>query len=300
VASSSRRDVCKGALALAALAASGANCARRSSSQLGPWLRVEAAADLEPEGAIAWRGLALALRALPEARRTELVEDVSQWVADAEARSNPFVVDLSDESTPPLERVRSWFLPIWNAATALDARRWRLPRENLDVAIVRDELAGSGPRVFRAWQGEGDSQIERARFAAWAVARARLVDCGSTEGRDRLAARLGDRLGDPDSCIGLFVDSRHLDRADRCRPFDSILEMAERSRRLAARAQPGSLDPELKSLLAHVPPGEPISTVKDWLDLGANEVLVVPRLGALARVAAYEGELKGLRAAAGL
>jgi hypothetical protein len=278
------------------------NCGRRSSNQLGPWLRVESAADLEPEGAIAWRGLALALRALPEARRTELVDEVSQWVAAAEARSNPFVVDLSDESTPPLEGVRSWFLPIWNAATALDARRWRLPREDFDVAIVRDDVAGSGPRVFRAWQGaaEGDRQVERARFAAWAVTHARLVDCGSTEGRDRLAARLGDRLSDPESCVGLFVDSRHLDRVERCRPFDAILEMAERSRRLAARAEPGSLDPELRSLLAHVPPGEPISTVKDWLDLGTNEVLVVPRLGALARVGAYEGELKGLRAAAGL
>ena len=184
MASSSRRDVCKGALALAALAASGTSCGRRSSSQLGPWLRVEAAADLEPEGAIAWRGLALALRALPEARRTELVEEVSQWVDGAEARSNPFVVDLSDESTPPLEHVRSWFLPIWNAATALDARRWRLPREDFDVTIVRDEAAGSGPRVFRAWQGEGDRRIESARFAAWAVTHARLVGCGSSEKRD--------------------------------------------------------------------------------------------------------------------
>ena len=76
--------------------------------------------------------------------------------------------------------------------------------------------------------------------------------------------------------------------------------MAERSRRLAARAAPGALDPELKSLLENVPPGEPVSTVKEWLDLGPNDVLVVPRLGALARLAAFDAELKGLRAEARL
>jgi len=137
-------------------------------------------------------------------------------------------------------------------------------------------------------------------FAAWAVTSARVVDAATPAGRTRFATLLGERLCDPTSCLGLFVECGHLDRIDRCRAFDTILAVAERSRRLVARSAPSDLDPELRALLEHLPPGEPLSTLKDWLDLGANEVLVVPRLGALARRAAFDDELKSLRVAAGL
>jgi hypothetical protein len=300
---SSRRNVFRGAFALAALAAAGADCHfRRATKERGPWLRLEPTTpDVEPEGA-AWRGLSLAVRALPEKQRVELAEAISEWVADMEAQHHPLVIDLIEEPSPPLERVRAWFLPVWNAATALDARRWELPGKKFQVSIARDGDPSKGAaRVFRAWESapERDVLLDGARFAAWPITSARLVDAGTLVGSARLAAALRARLCDPASCIGVFVDRSSLDRLDRCAEVDAIRALAERARRLAARSG-ADLEPEVKTLLGHVPTSEPATTVKDWLDLGKSEVLVVPRLGALARRAAFDDELRSLRVDAGL
>jgi len=67
-----------------------------------------------------------------------------------------------------------------------------------------------------------------------------------------------------------------------------------------ARFNPSDLDPELSGLLEHLPQGEPLTTLKDWLDLGPSEVLVVPHLGALARRAAFDDDLRRLRVGAGV
>jgi hypothetical protein len=285
-------------LALAAVTLAAAGCrSRRASRERGPLLRVGPLTPGEPDGVAAWRGLALAMRALPEERRAELGQEASQWLDDMEARHHPLVVDLTEGSSPPLERIRGWFLPIWNAACALDVRRWRLPSRELEVAIASTRNV----RAFRAWEdgADRDSLIVAARFAAWPVTSARLVDARTPEQMARFESALRKRLCDPDSCLALFVDRTSLDRTEPCADFDAVRKLAERARRFA-RAAPSEIDPELRSLLEHLPPVEPPTTLTSWLDLRACEVLVVPRLGALARRAEFDAELRTLRFGAGL
>jgi hypothetical protein len=294
---SSRRSVFRGFFALAALSAVGTDChSRRATKEGGPWLRLEpTTTDVEPDGA-AWRGLSLAVRALPEKQRAEIVDAISEWVDDVEMRRHPLVVDFTEELSPPLERVRAWFLPVWNAATALDARRWDLPGKKFQVSIAREGDSSKGAaRVFRAWEGanERDVLLDGARFAAWPITSARLVDTEAIGGSARFAGLLRARLCDPASCVGVFVDRSSLDRLDRCIEVDAIRVLAERARRLAARSA-ADLEPEVKALLDQVPTSEPATTLKDWLDLGQSEVLIVPRLGALARRAAFDDELRSL------
>jgi len=169
----------------------------------------------------------------------ELADAISQWVDDVEAQHHPLAVDLGEEPSPPLDGVRAWFLPVWNAATALDSRRWELPGKKLQVSIARKGDPSKGAdRVFRAWEGatERDVLIDGARFAAWPITNARLVDAGTLGGSARFAAVLRARLCDPGSCIGVFVDRSSLDRLDRCPEVDAIRALAERAHRLAARS----------------------------------------------------------------
>lgn len=262
---------------------------------------MEPATDPEPEGRVAWRGLSLAVRALPEMRRGELVAAVAEWLADAEARHDPLTIDLDEEPPAPLEGVRAWFLPVWNAATALEARRWAVAGANMQVSVVRDASGSSGgARTFRAWDTptERDSLMVGARFAAWPVTHARVVDAGRPEVLARFEAAAKIRLCDPASRVGLLVDRSMLDRSDPCPELGEIRALAHRARRLASRFARSESDVLARGLLEHAPQSEPATTVKDWLDLGANEALVLPRLGALASSASFDEELRNLRAAA--
>jgi hypothetical protein len=213
-----------------------------------------------------------------------------------EARHHPLVVDLTDEASPPLERVRGWFLPIWNAASALEAGRWRLPGRELEVATVVEGASSGGVRAFRAWDdaSDRDSLIDAARFAAWPITHARLVDARTPGQLASVTSALRKRLCDSDSCVALFVDRASLDRAEPSGAFEAVRKLAERAVRLARAAAP-EIDPDLRSLLEHLPPAEPPTTLKSWLDLGVSELLVVPRLGSLARRSEFEAELRTLR-----
>ena len=68
--------------------------------------------------------------------------------------------------------------------------------------------------------------------------------------------------------------------------------MAERVRKLAVRAKRTIDDPLLAALLAGVPDAEPTLPSDGWLDLGPTEMLVVPRLGAVARHAQFAREVR--------
>ena len=278
-------------------------CRSRSASKdRGPWLRIEGKKESEPEGLVAWRGLSLAVRALPEEQRGELLDAIREWLATAEMRHDPLRIELEDEPPAPLERVRSWFLPVWNAATALEARRWALPGGNFQVSVVRDGAPSGGLRTFRAWDPptEQDSLIVGARFVAWPVTHGRLMDASTLDGLARLKASVGVHLCDPASRIGLLVDRSMLDRSSRCPELDAIRRLADRARRLASRFGPSESDELARGLLEHVPESEPTTAVRDWLDLGTSEVFVIPRLGALASRAAFDDELRSLRAEASL
>jgi len=68
--------------------------------------------------------------------------------------------------------------------------------------------------------------------------------------------------------------------------------LAWRARKLASRSKAGQVDELGARLLADVPTTEPDSGLDHWLDLAQSEVLVVPRLGALAQSLRFSEEVR--------
>jgi hypothetical protein len=279
---------------------------RRSGHDVfrGPELHLEETPPEGEETPLAWRGLALAIRALPPPRRIELVGEVDSWLSIAEARAHPFVEDL-EEGASPLEGVRAWLLPVWNSACALLRNRFPVPGRNAWVTPSRPGAMARSGKMWAAWTDNAeqarDAEGELARFAAWAISHALLVDCGSLETTADAARRVQARLCEPESSIGVFALHPQW-TVERSTPFDEIRALAERGRRLAARtrlsgqsAAPHGTDPRggdlLTALLADVPTAEPAADLERWIELRPTEMLVVPRLGAIAKPAALVREL---------
>ena len=258
-----------------------------------PWLCIDRGVGESEVAARAWRGLALAMRALPEVRSAELVRDVSSWLSRMEAKAHPLMDDLEDAS-PLLEGVRAWFLPVWNSACALVDDRFRVPGR--DWSVVPARLGASGPMAagWPAWpdatERERDPDRELARFAAWPISQALLVDCVAQRGIVQGARAMQARLLERSSLIGVFV----LPAKKPVEPspeFDEIRALSERARKFATRTQRTIDDPAVAALLAEAPPAELPFALEGWLDLAATEMLVVPRLGALARTAQFAEEV---------
>jgi hypothetical protein len=277
-------------------------CRPRPEATLrGPWLVKTSTFDAAATPA-AWRGLALTLRGLPSNRRAELVQATSDYLSAAEAKASPLVVDLLDDDAVPFDSVRAWFLPAWNTAAALVADSWPVPGTNWSVVPVRHVTLEARSSAWQAWPTAGrpsDPEGDRVRFAAWPVSHAILLDCGTDAGVARVVARLEAQIGDPSSSVGAWTVHPLLEPGPVAE-FEAIRALALRAQKLELRAGRGTTDRWLEGLLSVVPENEPKSGLERWLDLAPNEILVAPRLGALARSARFLQEIREAASRAGV
>ena len=220
----------------------------------------------------------LALAALPLAECVELCQTLRALVEALEASSTPGLVDLtSEEVTSELRRDRAWLLPVLNGAQELLAKSWL--GAGLEVRVAT-EPANPGERVVAAWSSDVvDPLAERARFAAWPVSRAIRLGTGGSGGRDRVAAKLRGSVPSSWSPIALVVDADLCARRSEPGELGDLVRLCRARRRLlSAAAAKEPLAASLASLGTE--PGGPLLP---WLSLAGGDLLIVPRLGALAR-----------------
>jgi hypothetical protein len=254
-------------------------------------------------------GVALAWLSLPLPLRVGLAQ---AFVAQAERlrmHRNPLWVDLDAErNDAELRAALSWFLPILTAASALAPGQWQTPDATVRVSAVPRPSAA--PRAApRPPESPAEPPLRadeptwrRARFAAWALTRALVVQAPSPTVAAQAASALQGRLLAAGSVLGLIVAGAPLDAepatadatADRA-ALNSVRTSAAQLLRAGVDTQP--LSTELLQALTELPnhPGLP-----GWLPLPAGQVLVLPRLSAMFADAALRAEVNQSLAAQGL
>jgi hypothetical protein len=279
----------------------------RPAAPLGPKLlvREQAACTAVPQDEQERRladGAWLALATLPPGKRRQLAQEIEEMAASLEARANPLVVDVVEaDPDSVLRRLSPWLLPVANAAQALMAGHWR----STDGALCVDVISGN-EAVQRASEGHlvdpwddtarDAGPARRARFLAWPVAHARRIALADAAVTQRAVARLRSRVVVRDSTLAVVVDASlqrgfgAFDEADRLRNACGRCTKALRR----ARVREGGRLRAAVALLRGASQDPSDRPPVGWLPLEQTQVLVVPRLSALARRDAFEAEIAGV------
>jgi hypothetical protein len=234
--------------------------------RIGDGLRAQTAADLPS-------AMSLALAGLSANDRAELAEAIEGATDRAIARAHPLIVDLDDEPIGrELRRVLAARLPAVSAASNLVRTSWS--SGGLEVEL-RDSCPPEAVHCMPLHAEPASALERRARFAAWAIANAAVVQ---TPRVDDAAARLRELASRPSSTIALVLTANLA--------ADDELETSE-LRRAASRASElvdGDEATWLGALASGIAARLPIR-------LAADEILAVPRMGALARLLDFEDEV---------
>jgi len=276
------------AMGVVGLVALAAGClSHRKAERRGPFLSI-----LRQEGAAVPRSrvppgwIALALGGLPPEELTRLRELIEESADVAVRRAAPMLFDLelaqddAASAPDPLRRALPDLSAVTAAANVLGAP-WSAPGLSVKLGPACDAAASRCAPLFAPGPDGEDALIRRGRALAWTLGNAALLRV--TEGsRTALLRSLRGAQARPSSTIALVFGAPRgaLDEAE----LELLREQARRA-------------------LAHLAADAP---QRSWLEaLGAaragwelpiafdrNEVLVIPRLSALARLKEFHSEVE--------
>jgi hypothetical protein len=239
-------------------------------------LSVFSAPDAPAPGALRSGAVTLALGGLPSGDAQRISDELAAATRSAIRRANPLYVELAEPApATPL----SANLPALTAAANLLGSPWQAPGLSVELGPTCRPDAQRCIPVFRERLDDGVER--RARGMAWAFSNAALL---RAPGRvEQVRDALQQRAIQPDSNIALVFTSS-----------SGSLDAASL----------GALQREATRALRYLPEG---ARERFWLEalaqpsvqwalpvqLNAEDLLVVPRLGALARVPEFVGEIRG-------
>jgi hypothetical protein len=260
------------ALAVSAVATPSARAARSapSSEILG---RVCVAERSGPRaGHAGWHptALALVLTSTPDPEKS--LADLVELIEQAEESANPMALDLDPSDPAKQKRLVAALWPSVNAAQSLlspEVERRGHALVPCDDITARYALWRENAALVPA-----PSQL---RQHAWAIAAAAVIRSQDVQ---RSSARLRARSAEPGSTFALVVGP--LTRVD------GLSRLGARAKRLIDRARRiGKTPPPMLALLAQASDSGEVP-----LALGAADFAVIPRLGALARLAEFTQEIE--------
>jgi hypothetical protein len=283
--------------------------ARGTDARIADEALTQAGVAGEPEERDADRTAALALSSLSRRELEGLRRALEELADRLETRSDPMVEDL-DESDPmaPFARLLRTFLPTLTACSAIGARRQVAPDGTMVAAVAMECDAGAvaseardgaedAPATMVAciplWQpAPAERYVRRARFLEWPLAAA--VVLGFTDARHARDARdqVRESAHDAGSRVAVVLDGEDLGGA-RNEAVDAVRVPAERVVALIRRGRPDHRVPErahVLELLANAPPSG--AAPVPWLRLDPEEVLVVPKLSALADLETFASDVE--------
>ena len=227
------------------------------------------------------RAMALAAAAMSSADRRRVLELVDYTTARLEARLSPLGTDF-DEGDPVAQLRASLapFVPSFTASRELERGTWRSSELSVRAAAsCADAQLGPGEQCLPLSEDPaGPPGVgAHARFLAWAASHAAIVELGTAERAQRCAAALRSGATQPSSAIALVL----LDDDFALRPSpDRDALRAAASRLGRAMAANGIHDTKDLEAFAKAPIAE---RVAPWLVLSKSQVVVIPRLSALAQ-----------------
>jgi hypothetical protein len=161
--------------------------------------------------------------------------------------------------------------------------------------IVSSSLQSDPPfdSSFEVEANEEHAEARTARFLAWPIglgARVRSTDAAATW------PRLRERAESLSSNIALVIDEAVLG-VQRTLVWDTatelrVVELRQRCAHLGEHAD--RVDGRLRKLLQALTSAPPSAKALPWLELGANEAWIVPRLGSLHRIEQLARELEAV------
>jgi hypothetical protein len=265
-----------------------ASCSRRTAATepRGPFLSVYAR-----EGTPAARSLvtpaavALALGGLAPEERVRLRRRLAESTDGALQRAAPglFDLDAPPDAGAAVDPLRQSLpdLPALTAAVDLLGSPWEAPGISVHLGPVCEPPPSRCAPLFGEASSEGDSLLRRGRSLAWALEDAALLRV-SGAARARLLAALREAQIRPSGTIAMVfaaargaIDAKELD----------LLRHAAR-RALEPLRPEAPQRPWLDALVAARP---------DWelpIALDVDQLLVVPRLSALARLPDFVSEVE--------
>jgi hypothetical protein len=269
-------------------------CSRRPSAERrGPFLSISPREEKKvAPSAISSGSIALALGGLPPGELKRLRDALAQSSDAAVRRAAPALFDLGlsdDDAGPAVDPLRQALpdLPALTAAANVASAPWSAPGISVRLGpdCATDTASRCVPLFAPAADHEADPLIRQGRALAWTLANATLLRVSAASHAALLEALRRAQTG-PSSTIALVFGA---------------------SRGAIDEAELESLRDQARQALAHLPPGAP---QRPWLDaLGnapatwelpvtfdAEEVLVIPRLSALARLQDFDSEVKLARA----
>ena len=252
----------------------------------GPVLVVRSITSDAPEPAASpggeERAMALAAASLSPADRLRILEMIDFATARLEARLSPLGTDF--EEGDPVAQLRASlapYQPAFTAARELERGAW----QSADLAVrVGASCAAAKPApdehcVTLRGPSHAPRDLEaRARFLAWAVSHALVIDLGTRERAEARAQALRTRATLATSTIALVL----LDDDLALRPTPDRADLQASANRLG-RAMAGNDIHDTKDLEAFAR-GVEGAGVAPWLTVSRTQILVVPRLSALGRV----------------
>ena len=227
------------------------------------------------------RAMALAGASMSPAERRRVLELVEYATTRLEAKLSPLDTDFDDgDPLAQLSAALAPFMPSFTASRELERGAWQ--SDDLAVRVAASCKAASlaqGERCVALWPTDAAPRDDgaRARFLAWAVSHAKVVDLGTRERAERCARVLRDRAPLESLPIALVL----LDDDLSLHPTAERAALQVAARRLGeAMAASGVHDTRGLAGFTRAPRDE---RVAPWLVLSRTEVLVIPRLSALSR-----------------
>jgi len=248
-----------------------------------PGAKVPYAAD-PPRDDSAARATACALASLTPLERAALASALDELAKRLEARANPLDMDLDD--APPeaeIESAARYLLPAFTAARSLTSGVW-LSEDGFAARAVR--RCPDGASCVRLYGDDATTpEQRRARFLAWPLASAAILRARDGASAERAANGARASLVRTDTRIALIVSGRDL-RAGSV-DWAELRESAQRVLRSSREsAGPGT---RALAMLAE-PPAH--GDLAPFLALADDEVLVVPRMGAIAEPGMLADEVR--------
>lgn len=274
-----------GLIGLLALAA--CSIRARPTESRGPFLSiVQRETTAQPDttharGALASRAIALALGGLPSEALSHLREYLAESADGALRRAAPELLDLDDAApTDPLRRALP-NLPALTAASNALGSPWDAPGVSVHLGPICERMAARCVPLFASTVEAGDALTRRGRALAWSLANAALLRVPASS-RTVLLRSLREAQHQPSGTFAMVFDTMrgNLDEAE----LDSLRREARRA--LADIAADSPRRPWLAAIEA---------TQAAWqlpVALAADELLVIPRLSALARLKDFTSELE--------
>ena len=255
---------------------------KKGAADHGPTFSVRNATAADADaGSRAGDAVWLALACTGPKWQKQLIVLLQEALAEVEANATPGLVDLFDaEASTLLHRRRGRLLPKLTAARVLVRTSW----SDGELSVAPAE---SG---FRAWKKGSDKTVRRAQFLIWPVSHALLLrnlPAGAIAGvRDTLADD-SDGLG---AAIALVITPEIATRRGAPSELTRLQKECRRVKRLLNRAAKKN---PLASALADLGAATD-APILPWWSLRPDDLLLVPRLSALASRAKWVAQVQGV------